>query len=166
MTEERKIYILTIAKYAILTGKSTRELAKIFKVSNFTIHAVLTKYLYQLCVEENSEVYFNLYKEVQQVLEQNKVKTVDDAEVKTRVLNTTKMFLDGQKISEIAEKLNVGFYTVYRDLVFRLPKINSVDEDVINEVKKIMKNNKEINLEIGSKLPVPEEKRDSKGRFA
>ena len=68
MTDERKEFVLTVAKYFVLTGKSTRQLADIFKVSNYTIHSILTKQLEQLYLETKNKDHFDLYKEVQEVL--------------------------------------------------------------------------------------------------
>lgn len=150
MTDERKEFVLTVAKYFVLTGKSTRQLADIFKVSNYTIHSILTKQLEQLYLETKNKDHFDLYKEVQEVLEKNKNnKSVEDKEVRKRVLEASKLLLSGKIISEIAEILQVSFYTIYRDLTVRLPKINGIDSDIIDNVKQTMQVNKEFNLILG-----------------
>ena len=41
MNEERKELILSVAKYTVLTGLSTRKVASVFHLSNFTIHSIL-----------------------------------------------------------------------------------------------------------------------------
>lgn len=165
MTEERKEYILTIAKYFVLTGKSTRQLSGVFKVSNFTIHSILTKQLEQLYLETRNKEYLDLYKEVQDVLQKNKNnKSVEDADIRKRVLEASKLLLTGKTVSEIAEILNSSFYTIYRDLTVRLPKINGIDSEVVNNVQLTMHTNKEINLELGRIMPAGNS-RDEKGRF-
>ena len=165
MTEERKEFILTVSKYFILTGKSTRQLAEVFKVSNFTIHSILTKQLEQLYLETRNQEHLELYKEVQETLQRNKNnKSVEDTEVRKRVLEASKLLLSGKKVSEIAEILGFSFYTVYRDLTVRLPKINGIDSEIVNNVQLTMRTNKEFNLELGRIMPA-ENNRDEKGRF-
>ena len=166
MSEERKEFILTIAKYFVLTGKSTRQLAKVFKVSNFTIHSVLTKQLEQICLETRNKEHLELYNEVQEVLQKNKNnKSVEDADIRKRVLEASKLLLSGKTVSEIAEILNCGFYTIYRDLTVKLPKINNIDPEIVNNVQVVMQTNKELNLILGRQMPVDESKRDERGRF-
>lgn len=165
MTEERKEFILTVAKYFILTGKSTRQLAEVFKVSNFTIHSILTKQLEQLYLETRNQEYLELYKEVQETLQKNKNnKSVEDTEVRKRVLEASKLLLGGKTVSEVAKILGFSFYTIYRDLTVRLPKINGIDSEIVNNVQLIMRTNKEFNLELGRIMPA-ENSRDEKGRF-
>lgn len=166
MTDERKEFILTIAKYFVLTGKSTRQLAEVFKVSNFTIHSILTKQLEQIYLETKNKEHLELYNEVQAVLQKNKNnKSVEDADIRKRVLEASKLLLSGKTVSEIAGILNYGFYTIYRDLTVRLPKINGIDPEIVNNVRLALQTNKEINIILGRQMPVSESKRDEKGRF-
>ena len=76
-------------------------------------------------------------------------KSVEDKEVRKRVLEASKLLLSGKIISEIAEILQVSFYTIYSDLTVRLPKINGIDSDIIDNVKQTMQVNKEFNLILG-----------------
>ena len=165
MTEERQELILSVAKYAVLTGLSTRKLASVFHVSNFTIHSILTNQLERLCNETKKQEHFELYNEVQEVLKANKAFTVDDINIKTRILMAAKLLIQGKKVSEIAEILESSFYTIYRDLTVRLPRVMGVDESLVIQVKKQLQENKEINLELGRLMPISEERRDEKGRF-
>ena len=165
MTDERKELILSVAKYALLTGFSTRKLASVFHVSNVTIHSILTSQLQRLCEEEKNKEYFQLYNEVQVLLNSNKALSIEDDKIKTRVLTASKLLIQGKKISEIAQILDSSFYTIYRDLKVKLPKIKDIDEALLIKVNEIMTQNKEINLEIGSHMKVDSQKRDEKGKF-
>ena len=42
MDENRKELILSVARYTVLIGFSTRKVASVFHLSNFTIHSILT----------------------------------------------------------------------------------------------------------------------------
>ena len=165
MSDERKELILSVSKYALLTGFSTRKLATVFHVSNVTIHSMLTSQLQRLCEEDKNKEYFQLYNEVQDLLNSNKALSIDDDKIKTRVLTAAKLLIQGKKISEIAEILESSFYTIYRDLKVRLSKIKDIDSSLIIKVNEIMARNRELNLEIGSHMKVDSQKRDEKGKF-
>lgn len=165
MDENRKELILSVAKYAVLTGLSTRKLASVFHVSNFTIYSILTNQLERLCEETKKQEHLELYKEVQETLKYNKSLSIEDNNIKARVLEATKLLIQGKKVNEIAEILNSSFYTIYRDLTVRLPKIKDIDEELVSKVKQILNQNKEINLELGRIMKIDESHRDEKGKF-
>jgi len=165
MSDERKELILAVAKYTVLTGFSTRKVASVFHLSNFTIHSILTNQLERLCEETKMQEHLNLYKEVQETLKSNKALSIDDNNIKTRVLEATRLLLQGKKVGEIAEILNSSFYTIYRDLIVRLPKIKDIEEELVIKVKEILNQNKELNLELGRIMKIDDKHRDEKGRF-
>lgn len=165
MDEERKELILSVAKYTVLTGFSTRKIASVFHVSNYTIHSILTNQLLRLCEETKKKEHIELYKEVQEILKSNKALSIEDNSIKTRVLEAAKLLIQGKKVSEIGQILNTSFYTVYRDLTVRLPKIKDIDEDLISKVKETLNQNKELNLELGRIMKIDDEHRDEKGKF-
>lgn len=164
MDEKRKELILKVAEYAVMNEASTREIANVFWFSHVTAHNLLTKGLKKLCEEDSTKENLNLYNEVQEVLDNNKAKSIEDENIKNRVIRATKLFISGLTIDEIAQELDSTFFTVYRDLTVRLPKIEDMDKDILKKVSDTLKQNKEENLKIGSYMSVENQKRD-KGRF-
>jgi len=168
MTDERKEFILTVAKYFVLTGKSTRQLADIFKVSNATIHYTLTNQLEKLCEQDKNKEHDELYAAVKEVLDKNKNnQSIEDSNVKKRTLTAARLLINGMTIEQVALDLNSSFYTIYRDLTVRLPKIKDVDITIVEAVKKVMSKNSDSNLELGRMMPadLSKRERDEKGRL-
>ena len=164
MDEERKTLILKIAEYAVMYEASTRKIGKVFGFSNVTAHNLLTKGLERLCKEEPTKENISIYNEVQEILDNNKAKSIEDENIKNRVLKATKLFISGLTIEEIAQKLDSTFFTIYRDLTVRLHKIENIEKDLLKQVSDNLKANSEENLKLGSYMSVETQKRD-KGRF-
>ena len=164
MDAQRKELIIKVAKYAVMYEASTRKIGKVFGFSNVTAHNLLTKGLERLCKEEPTKENISLYNEVQEILDNNKAKSIEDETIKNRVLKVTELFIKGLTIDEIAQDLDSTFFTVYRDLTVRLPKIEGVETEVLKKVSETLKNNSEENLKLGSYMSVENQKRD-KGRF-
>ena len=164
MDEERKELILKVAKYAVMHEASTREVGKAFGFSNVTAHNYLTKGLERLCEEAPTKENISLYNEVKEVLDNNKAKSIEDENIKNRVVTVSELFITGLTIEEIAQKLDSTFFTIYRDLTVRLPKIENVEKDLLKQVSDTLKSNSEENLKLGSYMSVENQKRD-KGRF-
>ena len=164
MDEKRKELIIKVATYAVLHEASTREVGRVFHFSNVTAHNILTKDFKKLCEEHPTKERIDLYNEVQDVLEKNKAKSIEDENTKNRVLKVTELFIKGLTIDEIAQDLDSTFFTVYRDLTVRLPKLENIDKNILKQVSEMLKNNKEENLKLGSYMSVEIQKRD-KGRF-
>lgn len=60
--------------------------------------------------------------------------------VKARVIKEANLYyVDGCTVEEIAKLMNISYYTVYRDLTEKLPKIN---EKLAIEIKKRMNSNR------------------------
>ena len=166
MNDERKEFILTVAKYFVLTGKSTRQLAEVFKVSNFTIHSILTVQLEKLCEQDKNKEYDELYAAVKETLSSNKNNhSIEEPNIKKRILEAARLLISGKTVEQIAQDLNSSFYTIYRDLTVRLPKIEDVDINIVEAVKKVMFQNRSLNLKFSGEMIVEESKRGEKGRL-
>ena len=156
--EERREIALEIANYIIeenaLNYKvSTRLLSDKFGVSNYTISILMGDYL--------NKHYPELYKKVNVILKGNIPKTVENIEIKKRVLEAARLTVLGLTISEIAIKLNVSEYVIQEDLQTRLKKI---DIDLYDEITYIHNQNRKNNLQSGNDLYI-EQTRDQYGHF-
>lgn len=152
--EERIEKIKQVADYIIETGASTRKAAKEFDISNATVSDWMNDLLKKIDYEK--------YLSVQEVLNQNTPKTVDDIEIKNRVSTVANLILEGFTVEEISKVMNVTSNVIYEDLQTRLPKISI---ELSNKVKEIQKQNSLNNLNIGSNMSVEGQIRDENGRF-
>lgn len=114
--EERKELILKIADYIITNKSSTRKTAKIFGISNFSISDYMNDKLMLLDVEK--------HKKVQEILNNNKPKTIEDESVKTRILEEAKLINSGMTATEVANSFGISIDVIHDDLTSRLPKID------------------------------------------
>lgn len=138
--EERIRRIMIVYNYYIKTNLSTRKLAEIiseneFKISNVTVNEYLKKAIELISESEK--------KELQLALEERKNDTIDNPDVRERVLNAAKLYLDGAYIEDIAEVLNSTYFQIYRDLKCRLSKI---DNDLYKKVCKQASINNNVGL--------------------
>ena len=108
---------------------STRSIANYFTENEFAI----SNYTVDLYVNKLENLDKNSYEIIKEFLENNKPKTIDDNSVKIRVLEATKLLLKDFTVEEIAKKLNSTPATIYRDLVVRLPKVET-NEALLNDV--------------------------------
>lgn len=131
MGEEEKNYIIRQADMYI-SGKSLREIAEIIGKSHITVRNNLTKKLrYADAIK---------YKIVMEKLEYNKEKSIEDEEVRTRILDAYELLvLKNKTVSEIAADLGTTDNIIYRDLSERLQELNKVAPDIITNdmVKKV-----------------------------
>lgn len=131
MGEEEKNYIIRQADMYI-SGKSLREIAEIIGKSHITVRNNLTKKLrYADAIK---------YEIVMEKLEYNKEKSIEDEEVRTRILDAYELLvLKNKTISEIATDLGTTDNIIYRDLSERLQELNKVAPDIITNdmVKKV-----------------------------
>lgn len=131
MGEEEKNYIIRQADMYIY-GKSLREIAEIIGKSHITVRNNLTKKLrYADAIK---------YKIVMEKLEYNKEKSIEDEEVRTRILDAYELLvLKNKTVSEIAADLGTTDNIIYRDLSERLQELNKVAPDIITNdmVKKV-----------------------------
>jgi len=113
--EERFVLVNEMADYIIENKSSTRKTAEHFNVSNATVSDYMNNRLRIISSDK--------YKQVKEILKNNKPKTVDDKQVKTRVLKAYELLKNGLTINEIADLLGETEFTIYRDISTRLKKI-------------------------------------------
>lgn len=114
--EERKVLILEIADYIIANKLSTRKTAERFGISNFSVSDYMNNRLIMLDPEK--------YKKVQEILNNNKPKTIEDDGIKTRVLEEAKLINSGMTATEVAVSFGISVDVIHDDLTTRLPKID------------------------------------------
>jgi len=73
---------------------------------------------------------------------------VSNIDVRKRVLENTKKFLEGKTVREISSETKEDYFKVYRDLTLRLPK---VDESLAKEVISKLNENRVENRKIARK---------------
>ncbi len=128
--KEREERINLVGEYFINNpGVSTRKIAEyfsnnFFKISNATVLDYINRY------KKNN----NLTDEIDNKLNENKPKTINDADVKKRILTCAKFYINGKTLEEISTITNTNYWIVYRDLMVRLKKI---DEYLYNQVIKL-----------------------------
>lgn len=139
--EERNRRIILVGEFIINNpSMSTRKIAKYFsdnyfKISNATVHDYLVRY--RKMVLENKD-------KIDKIMYENKGKGISDAGTVSRVKEVTKKFIEEDKTMEqIAEELNINFWTVYRDLKVRLQLL---DKETYEMVEKIIHSRMEENL--------------------
>lgn len=123
--EERNRRIKLVGQYFIDNpNTSTREAAdyfskNYFKISNATIHDYLQRY--KKLMENSPE----LTEAIDNTLENNKPDTIDNLEIRKRVILVCKMYLQDYKtVEQIADELGESYWTIYRDLTTRLEQVN------------------------------------------
>lgn len=130
--EERRKRIILVGDYVSKTGSSTRNTAKyftenFFSISNFTVSEYLKLYL-KINPEEKNNIY--------NIIESNIPKSIEDEKIKNRVITASNMILNGYTIEETAKELDSSFWETYRDIHYRLKKI---DEDKYALITQILK---------------------------
>lgn len=145
-----------------LQGVSLRQLSQIYHVSHVTIYDDL--------VNKLAKVDGKLHQEVIAALADRSPKSIKDKNVQKRVLTSYYMYVnEGNLIEEIANDLNVSYFTTYRDLEKRLVELHNFDSslvtsEMIAKVKELMTLHANENLLEGNDAYLTE-KRDSSGRF-
>lgn len=121
--DERDRRIIMIGEFIIQHPEmSTRKVAEYFSKNYFSI--------------SNATVYdyFERYKRmrpddkqtIEQIMSNNRAKGIIDTNVVNRVkIVTQKLLYEDKTVNQIAEELNIGFWTVYYDLTERLPLLSS-----------------------------------------
>ncbi len=119
--EERNERIKMVGEYYVNTpDASVRSTVEHFKKQNINISVfTVSKY-----IEKYKKLYPQKAKMVQEVVDSRKPKTVDDNEIKERVLKEAKMVLEGFTIDQIANLTDTEYWVVYRDLGQRLEKVD------------------------------------------
>jgi len=144
--EEREKRIYEIRDYVlekIDKGEtfSTRSIAKYFTENRFTIsNNTVDTYLNELKKMDKLS-----YLKIKEQLDKNKPKTIENEETKKRIMQATKLLLQNQTVEQIAILLNSTNDIIYRDLTFRLPKIET-DEEILIAVANMLKKHSLENL--------------------
>lgn len=138
--EERLERIKLVGEYYTNTeNASVRSTVEYFKKNNMDISvATVSKY-----IELYKKLYPQYAKKVDEVIESRTPKTVEDKEIRERVLMEAKMILEGYTIEQISELTDTEYWVVYRDLGQRLQK---VDIELFAAVCTIMNQNSLENL--------------------
>lgn len=137
--DERKRRIELIGEYRVMTGESTRNIARYFSEREFKIS--------NATVQDYIERYKNMHPDKKPIIDQqtleNIPKTVKDPETKIRVLKIASLILYGCSIEDVSNKTKIPYWIVYRDIKNRLPMI---DKKLSDEVNKLLKNRSMENL--------------------
>lgn len=120
LAKEKEELIRMVAEHILSTGDSYRKTALYFKSLGYSIsHVTVRDYL-----EKYKELKMDQVENILKVVENNKVDLIENEKILRRVLLVADLVLDGYLLEEIAEKLEVTYWTVYRDIHNRLPKVD------------------------------------------
>ncbi len=128
--EERNRRIELVESYIIETGSSIRDTVEYFNENFFKISIPTVVDYRNLYLKRHPQ--FKV--EMQKIINQNSPETIESEEVKNRVLKIAKLITSGFTISEIQNKFNASYWTIYRDI----ERLKKLDEALYNEVKKII----------------------------
>lgn len=125
MSEEEKEFLLKQANM-YLSGMSFREISKEIGISHVSVRTNITKKI--------KDVEPQIYEMVMNKISENTEKTINDSEVRERVLMAYKLLTEENKtILEIAKTLNTTEFTIYRDLSVRLAMLKDIAPDIVTE---------------------------------
>lgn len=128
--EERNRRIELVGSYIIETGSSIRDAVDFFNENFFHISIPTVIDYRNLYLKRHPQCKAVM----QEIINQNKPETIENEEVKNRVLKIAELIRNGFTISEIQNALNTSYWTVYRDI----ERLKKLDEALYNEVKKII----------------------------
>ena len=119
--EERQMLINLVGEHFLKTGQSTREIAAYFTelgypLSNATVSDYISRFK-----KQNPKISVDIDEKIQD----NTTKSIEDASIRTRVMYVTKFFLQNHTADDIALAFNVTTSVIYRDLNERLPIIEA-----------------------------------------
>lgn len=149
--EERNKKAIEVANYIIENNSSTRKAAEQFDVSNATVSDWMNYLLKNL--------NYNKFLKVQEILNGNKPKTIENEFVKERVLAAAQSIKQNFTVEEIAKHYRVTANVINEDLQTRLPRISV---ELYEEVKKILNTHSMNNLK---NVNIETEKGNENGRF-
>ena len=111
---DRERLIEEVGKYYLENNSSIRDMSKEFGISTATIHTYINEY---------KTIHPDLREKIEAIRDEHLPDTIDDIEVKTRVLNAAKLCIKGYTMDEIANAWGVSVDVINDDLHTRLPKI-------------------------------------------
>ncbi len=124
------VEIIDIANYIIKNHASIRETAEYFKLGKSTVFDRIHEKLPYIDIYK--------YKEVFDVLVENKSFDINKKEIVEQILNCYILLKNGLTTQEICNQLGIGRNVLQRNLTTRLYKL---DKDKALEVKEILKEN-------------------------
>ena len=120
--------IIMIANYIINNHSSIRETAKVFNIAKSTI--------YDRIYEKLPIINIRKYKEVFDILMENKSFSTNNKQVIEQVLNCYTLLKNGITSKEICDKLGIGRNVLQRNLTTRLRKTDKSKAEEISEILK------------------------------
>ncbi len=123
---ERLRRIEMVGNYFLETGAPTREIAKYFtenyfEISNKTVHSYIKRY---------QELHQDKNDEINKLIDNNTEKSIEDPEVRERILKVARLILEGHTKEEVSNILNISVKIVERDINPRLKVLSEHDEDL------------------------------------
>lgn len=137
--EERLRRIKLVGEYVLETGASTRKTAEYFTENHFPI----SNYTVSEYLKEYRKIMIEKRETIDAKINANTPESIDDENVRARVLNVIKLIKAGFTIEEISNSLGVEYWVIYRDIHNRYPKIDSIDYE---DIKKILEKRSMDNL--------------------
>lgn len=134
--EERDKLIEQVGSYYLITKESYRDIAKKFGISAPTVKDYIDKYK-----KLHSHLATEINESIKARTSQND--SINNPEVKERVLKVYMYILEGYTFEEIAALLNESINTVYNDINIRLEQVNPAYKE---EVAVIMRKRSNQNL--------------------
>ena len=128
--------VIEIAEYVIENRCSVRDAAVHFNIGKTTVYDYMNKKL--------PEISIALYKQVFDILMENKSFNTDNKIIINQVLSSYALLKEGYSSIEIQKKLGISRNVLQRNFTTRLRKI---DEEKYIEVAQILKQNKMKTLE-------------------
>ncbi len=135
---ERKRRIELVGSYIRETGCSIREAVEFFSKNFFPISIPTVVNYRNLYIKMHPE----FSSDIQNIIDRNKPKTIENDEIKERILAVARIIKNGFTIEEIAKVFNTSYWTIYRD-VERLAEINP---ELYEEVRGIISDRVQGNL--------------------
>lgn len=134
--EERDKLIEQVGSYYLITKESYRDIAKKFGISAPTVKDYIDKY---------KKLHGHLATEINESIKARTSQndSINNPEVKERVLKVYMYILEGYTFEEIAALLNESINTVYNDINIRLEQVNPAYKE---EVAAIMRKRSNQNL--------------------
>ena len=134
--EERDKLIEQVGSYYLITKESYRDIAKKFGISAPTVKDYIDKY---------KKLHGHLATEINESIKARTSQndSINNPNVKERVLKVYMYILEGYTFEEIAALLNESINTVYNDINIRLEQVNPAYKE---EVAVIMRKRSNQNL--------------------
>lgn len=122
---EREALVEKVGRYFLKTGDSTRNIGKIFNISNATVSDYINRY---------GQLHPKYLDQIADLRKNNLPSTIKDLEIKTRVISSAKLCLKGHTAFQIANSWGVTEGVIRNDLNLRMPNLISIlSDDEIEE---------------------------------